>query len=81
MLCAKEMSGRLARAKQVLERFDDSWEDWVAARREKGIVPLSLEQAERLIELHELGDRIRSDGIAGSAEFTAILTPVSTSKP
>ena len=71
---AQRMGGLLVRAKQVLEHFGDAWEDWLATRREKGIISFTLEQAERLIELHELGDRIGADGKTESAKFTAILT-------
>jgi len=77
---AQRMGGKLVRAKEVLERFGDSWEEWVVTRSEMGIVPFSFEQAERLIELHELGDRIRSDGKAEAAEFTAILAARASGK-
>ena len=43
LFSAQRLGGRLARAKQVLEHFEDSWEDWVATRGEKGIVSFSFE--------------------------------------
>jgi len=56
-------AGRLlTRAKHVLEHFDESWEDWVAAAHRAEVVQFDVEQAARLIALNGLDNRVGFEG-------------------
>lgn len=65
---------RMTRAREVLERFGDSWEEWVVTRGEAGIAPFSVKQAERLICLHEMMDQVKFDGSPERRDFVAHLS-------
>jgi len=74
LIAAKDVGERLARAKQILERFDESWEDWVASAHRAKVVPFDVEQAAQLIDFHEKGRCVSFEGWLGNpGDFVATL--------